>query len=115
MLRNTSRQAINNIRNGIINAYNGSASGFNEICIDIIKTMQKETHYRRYKNVFEYLENWILSKPLLLDISGNASDTLADWLEQSEAEQLKYSETTAKEILLHLVAREIVKGAKATV
>lgn len=41
----------------------------------------------------------------------SAVDLLADWLEESESEKAKYSESEAEEMITRLIYRELTKGA----
>lgn len=129
MLRTTSKKATARIRNYImtnfdkdINTdYGEEFSGidkdnFCDVCKCIVTIAKREKPFLRNKNIYMLLEDWFGGLPSLLHtlplLGGyETREILAEWLEQTEAEQERYSDEEASEFALHLLSREIVKGA----
>lgn len=126
MLKTNCKRVNARIQNYIIQNFDASnyapefdnvnRDDFNEICKCIITVAKRETPFLRNKNIYMLLEYYFTTapaviglRPLLLDSS--ARDIVCEWLNQTEKESEKYSDAAVREFALHLLSREIVKGA----
>lgn len=62
------------------------------------------------------LEDWFCGLPSVLDTAhyiyhANAVDMLGEWLEETESEKARFSESEAERMINRLLIREILKGA----
>ena len=124
MLRSNSKKVIEKVRsyitNGIDPDYFGlpEAPDFPTACKLILTACENEKRYNRSSSGFETFKDWAQGLPTALNTcyyyNVSAVDLLADWLEETEAEKAKYSESEAEEMITRLLYRELTKGeAKA--
>lgn len=121
MLRTTSKAVINKIRAYIVENVDHEYFELTEnpdfptACKLILQACQNEKRYQRYNNGFEMFKDWAQGLPTAFDTcyyyNVSAVDMLADWLEETDTEKSKYSESEAEERITHLLYREITKGA----
>lgn len=122
MLRSTNKAVINKIRayivDGVDHEYFGLEADpdFNTACKLILTACENEKFYNRSRSGFETFKDWAQGLPSAFDTlyyyNVSAVDLLGAWLEESEAEKSKYSESAAEEMITKLIYRELMKGAK---
>lgn len=121
MLRSTNKAVINKIRQYIINGVDHeyfeleTDPDYKTACKLILQACQNEKRYCRYNNDFEMFKDWAQGLPSAFDTSYyynfSAVDLLADWMEETDSEKEKYSETEAEDKISWLIYRELRKGA----
>ena len=121
MLKINSKQAIENIRNYIINRFDCSdyspekePEGFTEIAKFILTTFRDEKE--NYQNIPEQdlFIDWAQGLPSVLDTcyyyNRSASDDLGEILNETQAERDKYTDQEAAQLLTSLMYRQLLKG-----
>lgn len=121
MLRSNSKKVIEKVRsyitNGIDPDYFGLAEApdFTTACKLILTACENEKRYNRSRSGFETFKDWAQGLPTALNTcyyyNVSAVNLLADWLEETESEKEKYSESESEEMITRLIYRELIKGA----
>lgn len=121
MLRSNSKAVVEKIHKYIVDGINPDYFGlaeepdFPEACKLILQACEDEKFYNRIRSGLDTFRDWAKGLPSALNTcyyyNINAVDLLADWLEETEAEKSKYSESEAEEIITRLIYRELTKGA----
>lgn len=121
MLRSNSKKVIEKVRSyitdGIDPDYFGLAEApdFPETCKLILQACEDEKFYNRIRSGLDTFRDWAKGLPSAFNTmyyyNVPALDLLADWLEESESEKAKYSESQAEEMITRLIYRELIKGA----
>lgn len=128
MLKTNSKKAKENLRQYIINNFDGTGytetppEDWREIAAFILKTFRSEKYSRRedfryYRNCeFEAFEDWARGLPSVLDTcyyyNRSAVDDVAAILEETEKEKERFTEDKAEWLLTYLIYNELLKGAK---
>lgn len=122
MLRSNSKKVIEKIRNYIIEGVDHEYFGlktdpdFKTACKLVLSACENEKRYIRYNSNFEMFKDWAQGLPsafnTLYYYNVSAVNILGAWLEETESEKTKYSETEAEEKITWLLYRELTKGAK---
>lgn len=91
-------------------------SNYNAVCKALLETCEKEKFYSSYPSKAAMLEDWFCGLPSVLDTAhyiyrANAVDMLGEWLEETESEKARFSESDAEKMISRLLIREILKGA----
>ena len=121
MLRSNSKAVIEKIRQYIVDGIDPDYFGLSEepdfptACKLILKACEDEKRYNRSRSGFETFKDWAQGLPTALNTcyyyNVSAVNLLADWLEETESEKAKYSESEAEEMITRLIYRELTKGA----
>ena len=130
MLRSNCKKAIENIKNYIMENYDGSnydpesmeanATTFEEIATCILKDVRrvKGPEVARLRGRYSWQQafiDWAAGLPGLLDTcyyyNRYAGDDLAAILQETEEEKARFSESQSEEMLSRLIYRELVKAA----
>lgn len=74
--------------------------------------INEEKFHQKYRCEFDMVQDWMqgLGCNIGVDIYahfGTAKNILADWLEETEEEKEKYSETEAENLMMRLIYREM--------
>lgn len=121
MLRSNSKAVVAKIHQYIFDEIDpdyfglSEAPDFQTACKLILTACEDEKKYSRSRSGFETFKDWAQGLPTALNTcyyyNVSAVDLLADWLEETEAEKAKYSESEAEEMITRLIYRELIKGA----
>ena len=121
MLRSNSKKVIEKVRSyitdGIDPDYFGLAEApdFPEACKLILQACEDEKFYNRIRSGLDTFRDWAQGLPSAFNTcyyyNVSALDLLADWLEETDSEKSKYSESEAEEMITRLIYRELIKGA----
>ena len=121
MLRTNSKRVIEKVRKYIINGIDHEYFGleadpdFKTACKLILSACENEKRYIKYSSGFEMFKDWAQGLPSAFDTlyyyNISAVDLLGEWLEESDSEKEKYSESKAEEMITWLIYRELRKGA----
>lgn len=121
MLKTNSKMVIERIHKYIIDGvdheyFNIEADpDFKTACKLILTACENEKRYSRSRSGFETFKDWAQGLPsafnTLYYYNVSAVDLLGAWLEESESEKAKYSESEAEEMITKLIYRELTKGA----
>ena len=121
MLRSNSKAVVEKIHQCIVDGIDpeyfglSEAPDFPEACKLILTACENEKQYSRSRSGFETFRDWAQGLPSAFNTcyyyNVSAVDLLADWLEETEAEKSKYSESEAEEMITRLIYRELTKGA----
>ena len=121
MLRSNSKAVVAKIRQYIVDDIDPDYFGlsetpdFPEACKLILQACEDEKFYNRIRSGLETFRDWAQGLPSAFNTmyyyNVSAVDLLADWLEETEAEKAKYSESEAEEMITRLIYRELIKGA----
>ena len=121
MLRSNSKAVVEKIHQYIVDGIDpeyfglSEAPDFPEACKLILTACENEKQYSRSRSGFETFRDWAQGLPSAFNTcyyyNVSAVDLLADWLEETEAEKSKYSESEAEEMITRLIYRELTKGA----
>lgn len=121
MLRSNSKAVVEKIRQYIVDGINpdyfglSEAPDFPEACKLILQACEDEKFYNRIRSGLDTFRDWAQGLPSAFNTcyyyNISAIDMLADWLEESESEKAKYSESEAEEMITRLIYRELTKGA----
>lgn len=121
MLKTNSKMVIERIHKYIIDGvdheyFNIEADpDFNTACKMILTACENEKFYNRSRSGFETFKDWAQGLPSAFNTcyyyNVSAVDLLGAWLEESESEKAKYSESEAEEMITKLIYRELTKGA----
>ena len=121
MLRSNSKAVVAKIHQYIVDEIDpdyfglAEAPDFPEACKLILTACEDEKFYNRIRSGLDTFRDWAKGLPSALNTcyyyNINAVDLLADWLEETEAEKSKYSESEAEEMITRLIYRELTKGA----
>lgn len=84
----------------------------NKPITEFFAIIHEEKLYQKYKCEFDMVQDWMqgLGCSIGCDIyyhHGTAKNILANWLEETEEEKEKYSETEAENMMMRLVYREM--------
>jgi hypothetical protein len=128
MLKTNSKQAKENIKQYIINNFDGTGytetppQGWPEIAAFILETFRSEKYSlsedRRYYNNNEgaAFHEWTAGLPSVLDTcyfyNRSAVDDLGVILEETETEKARFSEQRAEQLLTALIYRELKREEK---
>lgn len=133
MRRTNSKEAMEAIKNAIIESYNNCEeyytfdggqmkTEYNGICADILNAfyIEKCKYDNRYNagriSKQDLFMDWMQGLPSALDIAddiflGSAVDWLGEILEQTEQEKAKYTDEQAEKTACYLIYRELTKHA----
>lgn len=121
MLRSNSKAVVAKIRQYIVDEIDpdyfglSEAPDFTTACKLILTACENEKRYSRSRSGFETFRDWAQGLPTALNTcyyyNISAVDLLADWMEETESEKEKYSESEAEEMITRLIYRELTKGA----
>lgn len=121
MLKTNSKKVIERIHNYIIENVDHeyfeleADPDFKTACKLILSACENEKQYSRSRSNFETFKDWAQGLPsafnTLYYYNVSAVDMLGAWLEESESEKSKYSESAAEEMITKLIYRELTKGA----
>lgn len=121
MLKTNSKRVIEKVRKYIINGIDHEYFGleadpdFKTACKLILSACENEKRYIKYNSGFEMFKDWAQGLPSAFDTlyyyNISAVDLLGAWLEESDSEKEKYSESEAEEMITRLIYRELTKGA----
>ena len=127
-LKTNSKQAIKNIRQYIIDGFDGDSYGWTDVNSfeDVSKCIMSAFYIERAKPLVEdrqyfrtYQEafiDWCSGLPTIIDTcyyyNRSAIKDLGDILEETFVERMEYTESEAEEKLSYLIFREILKGCK---
>lgn len=121
MLKTNSKKVIERIHNYIIENVDHkyfeleADPDFKTACELILIACENEKQYSRNRSGFETFKEWAQGLPsafnTLYYYNVSAVDMLGAWLEESESEKSKYSESAAEEMITKLIYRELTKGA----
>ena len=121
MLRSNSKNVLEKIRDYIVDGIDleyfeiEAAPTFPAACKLILTACENEKRYSRSRNGFDTFKDWAQGLPsafnTLYYYNVSAVDMLGEWLEETESEKEKYSESEAEERITWLIYRELVKGA----
>ena len=120
MLRTNSKKAVANIRNYIVNNFDGSNYGvvtpetFEETAKIIYEIFKIEEFQHPRESEQSLFINWCQGLPSILDTcyyyNRSAIEDVAIILEETETEANKYTEAQAEELISKLMYREIKKA-----
>lgn len=125
MLKTNSKKARENIRQYIVDNFNGynydieTPGTFEETARIIWEnfTDEKVKHDNRRMTKPQLFEEWLSGLPSIIDscyyYNRSAVEDLGNILEETEAEKEKYTETDAENLLTYLIYREITKAVAA--
>ena len=121
MLRSNSKAVVAKIRKYIVDEIDPDYFGLDEApdfptaCKLILTACENEKRYNRSRSGFDTFKDWAQGLPSAFNTmyyyNVPAVDLLADWMEETEAEKAKYSESEAEEMITRLIYRELTKGA----
>ena len=133
MRRTNSKEAMEAIKNAIIESYNNceeyytydgaeAKTEYNDICKDIMDAFfnEKCKHDNRYNagriSKQDLFIDWMQGLPTALDVAddiflGSAVDWLGDILEQTDTEKARYTDEQAEKTACYLLYRELTKHA----
>ena len=121
MLRTNSKKVIEKVRKYIIDGVDHeyfeleADPDFNTACKLILTACESEKKYSRSRSGFETFKDWAQGLPSAFNTmyyyNVSAVDMLGAWLEETESEKAKYSESEAEEMITRLIYRELTKGA----
>ena len=121
MLRSTNKKVLEKIHDYIINGVDHeyfeleADPDFNTACKLILTACENEKRYSRSCSGFETFKNWAQGLPSAFNTmyyyNVSAVNLLGAWLEETESEKAKYSESEAEEMITRLIYRELTKGA----
>ena len=121
MLRSNSKAVVEKIHKYIVDETDpdyfclAEAPEFPTACKLILTACENEKQYSRSRSGFETFRDWAQGLPSAFNTcyyyNVSAVDLLADWLEETESEKEKYSESEAEEMITRLIYRELIKGA----
>lgn len=119
MLKTNSKAARENIRNYIMEHFDGTnydietPETFQEVARVIYNTFKAEKQDNRPYTEIELFLDWCAGLPSILDTcyyyNRSAVDDLGAILDQTEEEKNRYTETQAEKLLTTLIYREIKK------
>ena len=128
MLKTNSKQAKENLKNYIMNNFDGTGytdtppEEWHEIATFIIDTFRSEKYsckedYRYYhNNEFTAFVDWAQGLPSVLDTcyfyNRSAVDDLGDILEETQTERTKHTETDAEQCLTRLIYKVLIMEVK---
>lgn len=126
MLKSNSKAVSEKIKKWIME--NVDFSGYDEwesldtsnhqaVCKALLETCEKEKFYCSYPSKAAMLQDWFCGLPSVLDTAYyiyhcNAVNLLGDWLEETESEKARFSESDAENMINRLIIRELLKGAR---
>ena len=92
-------------------------TSFREVCRALLETCEKEKFYCSYPSKAAMMEHWFCGLPFVINTAhyiyrANAVDMLGEWLEETESEKARFSESDAEKMISRLLIREILKGAR---
>lgn len=92
-----------------------NAASFHDVAHTIRDIFRAEFRYNRTPSEYAGLIDWMRGLPSALDTTpilyrGSALDVVGSWLDQTETERSKYTETQAEDLALHLIARELLNA-----
>lgn len=95
---------------------NLNTNDYNAVCKALLETCEKEKFYSSYPRKYDMLVDWFCGLPSVLDTAYyiyhcNAVNLLGEWLEETESEKARFSESDAENMINRLLIREILKGA----
>ena len=121
MLRSNSKKVIEKVRSYIIKGVDHeyfeleTDPDFKTACKLVLTACENEKRYSRSRSGFETFKDWAQGLPSAFDTlyyyNVSAVDLLGAWLEESDNEKAKYSESKAEEMITRLIYRELTKGA----
>lgn len=121
MLRSNSKAVVAKIHQYIVGEIDPDYFGLSEApdfptaCKLVLTACENEKRYSRSRSGFETFRDWAQGLPTALNTcyyyNVSAVNLLANWLEESESEKAKYSESQAEEMITWLIYRELAKGA----
>ena len=121
MLRSNSKAVVEKIHQYIVDEIDpdyfglAEAPDFPETCKLILQACEDEKFYNRIRSGLDTFRDWAQGLPTALNTcyyyNVSAVNLLADWLEETESEKEKYSESEAEEMITRLIYRELTKGA----
>ena len=133
MRRTNSKEAMEAIKNAIIESYNNceeyytydgteAKTEYNDICKDIMNVFfnEKCKYNNRYNagriSKQDLFIDWMQGLPTAFDVAddiflGSAVDWLGDILEQTDAEKARYTDEQAEKTACYLLYRELTKHA----
>ena len=124
-LKTNSKQAKENIKKWIVNGFHCSdfenwnkcsVDDYKTICTIILSTFKAEkNHDNRYNagriSLYDLFVDWAQGLPDTLKTEDyflySACDLLGGWLEESESEKARFSETQAEQTITRLLWREL--------
>lgn len=126
MLKTNSKAVREKIRAWIMNnttfegydeLQNVDTNNFSEVARALLDTCEKEKFYCVYPNQTEMLIDWFQGLPSVIDTAHyiyhcNAVNLLGGWLEETETEKARFSESQAENMINRLIIRELLKGAR---
>ena len=128
MLKSNSKQAVKNIRDYIVDNFDGSAYGWEDAkdfeqiaqCImtafytERAKPLVEDKHY--FKTYQDAFIDWCAGLPSIFDTcyyyNRSAIADLGDILDEMICERERYTESQAQDMLSYLIFREVLKGCK---
>ena len=121
MLRSNSKAVVAKIHKYIVDEIDpdyfclAEAPDFPTACKLILTACEDEKFYNRIRSGLDTFRDWAQGLPTALNTcyyyNVSAVNLLADWLEETESEKEKYSESEAEEMITRLIYRELTKGA----
>ena len=126
-LKTNSKKVKETIKNYIIEGFhdcdyesynNISINEYSDICNVILHQFYLEKVYldKRHKTEFDLFEEWVSGLCSEVDSSYyynvSAIDLLGGWLEQTELEKNKYSESESELLITKLIYRELINNNK---
>lgn len=89
---------------------------FHTACKLILSACENEKQHIQYSSRFSMFREWMQGLPSAFNAmyfyNVSAVDLLADWLEETENEKSKYSESEATERITRMLFRELQKGER---
>ena len=134
MLKTNSKKVIEKVRKYCVDSWNDYAEGeglptaesFEAASTEILKScinaklcFEKEKRFIFLKHYYSgsfliAFEDWWQGVPSVIDTcyyyNRSAIDQLGDWLEESEEEKSRYSESEAEKKITYLLFRELIKN-----
>lgn len=94
-----------------------SLDNFKEVCKTLFTVCKMEKFYSRYNNNFDMFFDWFCGLPSCFNTAcylynGSAIELLGEWLEQTEAEKSKYTESEAENKVNYLLAKMILNNCR---
>ena len=121
MLRSNSKAVVAKIHQYIVDEIDpdyfglAEAPDFPTACKLILTACENEKQYSRSRSGLDTFRDWAQGLPTALNTcyyyNVSAVNLLADWLEETDIEKSKYSESQAEEMITRLIYRELTKGA----
>lgn len=121
MLRSNSKKVLEKIRAYIVDGVDleyfelEAVPTFPAACKLVLTACENEKRYSRSRFGYDTFKDWAQGLPsafnTLYYYNVSAVDLLGGWLEESESEKNKYSESEAEEMITRLLYRELTKGA----